>query len=106
MAQRISRVLPGLAAMALGGLIVVAGPSAAFAQDRSPKAVSADPSDKAATKPVDKAEQRIKELHSKLHITQAQEPQWNGLVQVMRDNAQQMSALIAQRDQNSGATAV
>ena len=106
MVHRIAGVLPGLAVMALGTFIVVAGPNPAFAQDAGTKAVSADPTDKAATKPVDKAEQRIKELHSKLHITQAEEPQWQGLVQVMRDNAQQMSSLIAQRDQNSGTTAV
>lgn len=106
MDHRVAGVLPGLAVMALAGIFITCGPNAAAAQDAGQKAVSADPSDKAATKPVDKAEQRIKELHAKLHITQAEEPQWQAFVQVMRDNAQQMSTLIAQRDENPGTTAV
>ncbi|HLG89213.1 MAG TPA: Spy/CpxP family protein refolding chaperone [Alphaproteobacteria bacterium] len=105
MLYRVSSLLPGLAAMALGGILLAGAPATA-AQEAGQKAASANPSDKSASKPVDRAEQRIKELHEKLHITQAQEPQWNSFVQVMRDNAEHMSSLIAQRDQNAGATAV
>jgi hypothetical protein len=36
-------------------------------------------------------------LHRKLHITAAQETQWNDLAQVMRDNAKTMVALQTQR---------
>ena len=42
-------------------------------------------------------ESRIKELHSKLHITAAQQTQWDNLVQVMRDNAKAMIDLQKQR---------
>ncbi len=42
-------------------------------------------------------EARIKELHSKLHITAAQQTQWDNLVQVMRSNATAMIDLQRQR---------
>lgn len=42
-------------------------------------------------------EKRIKELHSRLHITAAQQTQWDALVQVMRDNAKAMIDLQKQR---------
>jgi len=46
-------------------------------------------------------EKRIKELHEKLHITAAQQTQWDNLVQVMRDNAKMMIDLQKQRAQNA-----
>src|SRR5207244_4382628 len=42
---------------------------------------------------VDRAEARIKELHTKLKITQTQEDLWHHVTQVMRDNALTMDAL-------------
>src|ERR1700738_151474 len=42
-------------------------------------------------------EARIKELHKKLHITPAQETQWNSLAQVMRENARTMQDLERKR---------
>ncbi|HUA33741.1 MAG TPA: Spy/CpxP family protein refolding chaperone [Candidatus Binataceae bacterium] len=42
-------------------------------------------------------EAHIKELRTKLKITEAEEPQWNNLCQVMRDNAQAMLDLEKQR---------
>jgi hypothetical protein len=42
-------------------------------------------------------EARIKELHSKLHITAAQDKQWNDLAEVMRDNARAMVAVEKKR---------
>ena len=42
-------------------------------------------------------ETRIKELHTRLHITDAQKTQWDNLAQVMRDNAQAMTDLQKQR---------
>ena len=98
-------MLPALTAMVLGGVMAVAQPPLARAAD--PAATMAAKDDKSAAKPVDHAEARIKELRAKLHITAEQEPKWNDLVQVMRDNAQQMSTLVEQRNQNTQtATAV
>lgn len=37
-----------------------------------------------------KVDQRIKELHAKLQITSAQEPEWQKFAQTMRDNARKM----------------
>jgi periplasmic protein CpxP/Spy len=45
----------------------------------------------------DPIEARIRELHSRLHITAAQQSQWDKLVQVMRDNAKAMDDLQKQR---------
>jgi LTXXQ motif family protein len=45
-------------------------------------------------------EEHIKELHSRLHITAAQQTQWDNLVQVMRDNAKAMIDLQKQRAQD------
>jgi len=47
-------------------------------------------------------EKRIKELHSKLHITAAQQTQWDNLVQVMRANATAMMDLQKQRASDVG----
>ena len=55
----------------------------------------------------DQVEARITMLHSKLAITAAQEPAWQNLTQVMRDNAQTMEALrTARADKAKTATAV
>ena len=50
--------------------------------------------------PTERVEARIKALHEQLHITDAQEAQWNAVAQVMRDNAKAIEDLIKQRDQN------
>jgi protein CpxP len=50
---------------------------------------------------VDRVEARIKELHAKLNITQAQEDLWTNITQVMRDNAQTTDALIKARADNA-----
>jgi hypothetical protein len=42
-------------------------------------------------------EARIKDLHKRLKITDAQKAQWDALAQVMRDNAQAMADLQKQR---------
>jgi protein CpxP len=42
-------------------------------------------------------EARIEELHKKLHITDAQKPQWDAVAQVMRENAQAIVDLEKQR---------
>ncbi len=43
-----------------------------------------------------RVEKRIADLHAALHVTAAQQPQWDAFAAVMRDNAQHMdSALIS-----------
>ncbi len=42
-------------------------------------------------------EARIKDLHKRLHITDAQKTQWDALADVMRENAQAMEDLQKQR---------
>ncbi len=55
----------------------------------------------------DRVEARIKELHTKLKITPAQEELWNHVTQVMRDNAKTMEALIkARSEEASSMTAI
>jgi hypothetical protein len=49
----------------------------------------------------DPVEARIKELHNKLHITTAQQVQWDNLVEVMRGNAKTMMDLQKQRGQDA-----
>jgi len=50
---------------------------------------------------VEHVEARIKELHSKLKITQAQEDLWHNVTQVMRDNAQTLDALARARSDHA-----
>jgi periplasmic protein CpxP/Spy len=47
----------------------------------------------------ERVERRIKELHSQLQITPAEEPQWNEFAQVMRENARDMDQAFMQRSQ-------
>ncbi|MEO5736323.1 MAG: Spy/CpxP family protein refolding chaperone [Variovorax sp.] len=47
-------------------------------------------------------EQRIAALRAKLQINTAQEPQWNQVAQVMRDNAQRMDNAFQRRVQMIG----
>jgi hypothetical protein len=46
---------------------------------------------------VGKVEQRITDLHARLQITPAQQPQWEQFIQVMRDNAQSMDQTFQHR---------
>ncbi len=43
------------------------------------------------------AEQRIADLHARLHITAQQQPQWDQFAQVMRDNAKDVDSAYQQR---------
>jgi periplasmic protein CpxP/Spy len=115
--QKSARIL---AAATMLGSIVLAGPfaiasgqggaSAAATQLGSAPPILAQASTAPATtesapagEKSDPVEARIKELHSRLHITAAQQTQWDSLVQVMRDNAKAMSDLQAQRKQDAKA---
>ena len=45
----------------------------------------------------ERVERRIKELHAQLHITAAEEPQWNQFAEVMRQNARDMDQVLMER---------
>ena len=74
-----------------------------LAQAAPPEAMTPPPatSGEAAASSSERIDARIRELHKKLHITAAQETQWNDLAQVMRDNAKAMVDLQAQRTANA-----
>ena len=54
----------------------------------------------------DDVEMRIKTLRTQLHITPEQEPAWNNVAQVMRDNAARMKDLRGKAEQPATANAV
>jgi len=84
-------------AAAMLGAVLFMLPAAALAQAAPPPPPAAA---KAAPAP-DRIEARIKALHQQLGITAAQEPQWQAVADVMRDNAKSTGALIAQREANA-----
>jgi predicted SAM-dependent methyltransferase len=93
MTQKIKYLLPSLAILSLVGAASVAVPSIAFAADNMTA------SDKAAMqKPIDHAEERIKQIHDKLHITADQEAKFGKLADVMRANGKDMSEAVEQRE--------
>ncbi len=53
------------------------------------------------TSAVEYTEAQIKQLQGSLNITAAQEPLWNNLTQVMRENAKDMDALNKERAENT-----
>lgn len=69
-------------------------PAEQVAQAASPEAMPAPAPEPAANSGV---EARIKDLHKRLHITDAQKTQWDALADVMRENAQAMVDLQKQR---------
>lgn len=74
-------------------------PNAAPAMSNTPSAApAAKATPKKTSKRVSGVEARIKSLHSRLKITAAQEPQWQQVAQVMRDNAAQMEKLVKDRN--------
>jgi len=90
------------AAATLLGAIVLASPLLAtekMAPSPAQQAMAAPASDSAAG--LTSVEGRIRDLHKKLHITEAQKPQWDALAMVMRDNAQAMVDLQKQRAADS-----
>jgi len=84
-----------VAAAVLLAFMVLAGPARAASGDQGPATSVAAPRS-------DRVEARIKELHTKLKITPAQEELWNNVAQVMRDNAKTMEALIRTRSEKAG----
>jgi len=91
------------AAATLLAAILLAAPSFAASSDMSttkPR-TAASHEEMASTTPASSAlgtvEARIRDLHQKLKITDAQKTQWDALAQVMRDNAQKMAELEKRR---------
>jgi len=93
------------AAATLLGAILLATPSFAAPGDKMTttrtRATSSHEEMASTTTPESPAlgsvETRIKDLHQKLRITDAQKTQWDALAQVMRTNAQKMADLEKQR---------
>jgi protein CpxP len=46
-----------------------------------------------------RVDRRIAELHARLHITAAEEPQWRQFADAMRDNVRQMAQALAEREE-------
>jgi hypothetical protein len=68
-----------------------------LAQASAPEAMTSPSASEAETASSERIEGRIKDLHKRLHITAAQDSQWNDLAQVMRDNAKAMVDLEQQQ---------
>jgi protein CpxP len=82
-----------VAIAALLGATMLATPlTAAWAQSPAPPTVAAT---NATDTKGETVEQRITTLHASLNITPAQETQWNGVAQAMRENAAAMDKLVA-----------
>ncbi len=100
----------GVASVAIAALLCL---PAAMAQPRQTAAAvqgAATPPPAAGASPLaghpvpgknaeERVERRIKELHSQLQITPAEESQWNEFAQVMRENARGMDQAFMQRAQ-------
>lgn len=74
----------------------------AQAQPAAPDAPASAPTAKKAASRTDRVEAHIKKLHQQLKITSAEEAQWNKVADTMRENAQEMDALIAKRQSGEG----
>lgn len=77
-------------------------PTPPTAAPAAPSAMPAAPTTKAAptktSKRLSGVDARIASLHKRLKITAAQEPQWQQVAQVMRDNAAQIEQLVKERN--------
>ena len=99
-----------LASMTLAGLLVLPGAALAQSSASPGTQVTTPPPPANTTSPMaghpvagknaeERVENRIKELHAQLHITSAEEPQWNQFAEVMRENAREMDQTLMQRAQ-------
>ena len=88
-----TRLGRSVAIAALMGATMLASPlTAAWAQNAPVKTVAATDATQSKGQTV---EQRITDLHAALKITPAEETQWNGVAQAMRENAAAMDKLVA-----------
>ncbi|MGO8865577.1 MAG: Spy/CpxP family protein refolding chaperone [Alphaproteobacteria bacterium] len=87
------RISRAFTAAAILGAVLFILPSAAMAQ------ASPAPAPAAKAAPANpRLEARIKSLHKALQITAAQEPQWQAVADLMRDNTKTTRALIEERE--------
>jgi protein CpxP len=111
----INRVASATAMAVVLGALVFTGPARAASSDPNP-AQAAPAQEQVAPAPTpterprarraatDRVERWITTLHDELRITPAQEPQWNAVAQVMRENAQSVHHWIEERHSNQKAT--
>lgn len=76
-------------------------PVAAWAQTTVTTDATSTTTAQQAGSPRERVEQRIADMHATLHITAAQEPEWDRFSQVMLDNAQAMDAMRTQKADNA-----
>lgn len=96
--------LTAVAAALLAALALAVPQAQAQQPPAKPKDVKISPAEPSKPEHVEK---RIADLREKLRITPAQEPAWNDLAKVMRDNAAKMKTLLDKWSaQNGGTTAV
>jgi hypothetical protein len=107
-----ARGLGGAALMLLSGFAATGAAADTSTQLRlaqaSPPAGQrqAAPPRQAQQPPADPAEAQIADLQKRLKITQAQQPQFDAFAQVVRQNSQEMNALMQQEQQNANRNAV
>jgi hypothetical protein len=98
-----SRSIAGSAAALLVAASVLAASLGASAQTAPAQTQAPSPIEKRA---IARAEARIAELHTKLHITAAEQPQWDAFTAVMRENAMHAEESAAERGDPGTMTAL
>jgi len=93
MTHRSNFIVPSPFAMLIAAVALAAG-APAFAETPTHPTTA----EQAAQKPIDRTEDRLREMHAKLKITAEQDPQWENFVKAERDSAKDMSDLIAKRE--------
>lgn len=85
----------------LAMVLLLSLPAAGLAQSASapPSAAAPAPNPPPDNAAQQRVEARIKQLHAQLHITSAQEPQWDQFAQTMRDNARDIDEAAMRRAQ-------
>ena len=96
----IPRVAVVLFAMALPGAAIAqvpVAPDTAQPDTAHPDTAHPDTSGTMSKPMAAKIEQHITQLHDELQITPAEQPQWDGFAQIMRDNAAKMDRVATRR---------
>jgi hypothetical protein len=95
-------ILVGTASITAPATVAAAPPAQVMPAPTTPApAATPTPATASKTSTVDAVEARIKDLHSQLQITAAQEDLWRNVTQVMRDNAKTMDALRKARSEKA-----
>jgi uncharacterized protein Yka (UPF0111/DUF47 family) len=94
------------AAYALGALLAAAPFAPALAQSNAPADQAMSDHATKAEAQADTVDQRIASLHEELKITPAEESDWQQVATTMKDNADAMAKLAADKANQPGMTAV